>query len=100
MEYETELLAGMAECQLRIGDYAQAHAHAGEAIELARKRTTRIAECRALIARAAAARMLGDDSAQVHEDIERARELIEQTGAAILRGALDEALALSAARAA
>jgi hypothetical protein len=44
--------------------------------------------------------MLGDDSAQVHEDIERARELIEQTGAAILRGALDEALALSAARAA
>jgi hypothetical protein len=44
--------------------------------------------------------MLGDDGEQVRDDIARARELIEQTGAAVLRGVLDEAIGLSAARAA
>jgi adenylate cyclase len=100
MEYETELLAGMAECALRTGDAALARELAAEALELARKRTTRIAECRALITRAAAGLALGGGEADAHNDFARARELVEQTGAAILAPALEAARAFSAARAA
>ena len=97
-EYEPELLASLAECELQLGDAVRAHAHATEAITLSRARTTRIAECRALIVRAGAALALGDG--QPFNDLDQAQVLIDLTGAVVCRVALERTRGLSAARAA
>jgi adenylate cyclase len=108
-EYESEVLAHLAECRLRMGHHEQAHAWATQAIELARERTTRVAECRALIVRGAAALALAGDSLEgaqrdlrsAHEDFEQAERLIAATGAASCMAALATVRAqLSAMRAA
>ena len=85
-----------------MGDPVQALADANEAIELACLRRTRIAECRALITRGAAALAvrgtLGAEAAQA--DFLRAEALIGVTGAVVLRGVLESARAeVSVARA-
>lgn len=49
LEFETELLANLAESCRCMGEYDQALAIAHEAVELSRTRNTRIPECRALI---------------------------------------------------
>lgn len=92
-EYEPEILAAMAECALRMGDATQAHAHATEAIELSRQRTTRVAECRALITRAAAALAISDGSGRpnAESDLRCAEDLIGRTGAVAYRAALETA---------
>lgn len=97
-EFETELLAGLAECCWRMGDPQLAHAHASEAIALSEERATRVAHCRALIARAAAASALGEPAA--HPDFGAAEKMIAHTGAIALAGALATARALTLARAA
>jgi class 3 adenylate cyclase/tetratricopeptide (TPR) repeat protein len=92
-EFESEVLASLAECRLRLGHYQQAHAQATEAIELSRLRTTRVAQCRALITRGAAA--LADkgapDREAAEDDFLRAEDLIGRTGAVTCRTALDRA---------
>lgn len=54
MEYETEILASLAECYRQLGQADRAVELGGEAIALARRRSTRLPECRALITSAAA----------------------------------------------
>ena len=54
MEFETELLASLAECQRRLGRFEQALDMAQEAIDISRQRSTRLPECRALVTRASA----------------------------------------------
>ena len=91
-EFESELLASLAECRMRTGDYEEAHSHATEAIALAEPRSNRIAECRARIARGAAVLAMG--TGREHEakaDFERAQVLIERTGAVACAAALARA---------
>ena len=92
-EFEPEVLAGMAECRLAMGHYPQAHEHASEAIALSRLRTTRVAQCRALIARGAAGLAVSrvSDHPAAEADFRHAEDLIVQTGAAGLRAALARA---------
>ncbi|MDI1338901.1 adenylate/guanylate cyclase domain-containing protein [Polaromonas sp.] len=54
MEFETELLASLAECQRRLGRFEQALDVAREAIDISRERSTRLPECRALVTLASA----------------------------------------------
>lgn len=54
MEFETEILASLAECHRGLGRFEQALDVAREAITLSRQRCTRLPECRALITCAAA----------------------------------------------
>lgn len=54
MEFETEILASLAECHRGLGSFEQAQDVASEAIEISRQRSTRLPECRALITRAGA----------------------------------------------
>ena len=88
-EYETELLACIADSRLRLGEARDAHAAASEAIELSRQRGTRVAECRALIVRGEAAL----SAHEAHEDLRKAEALIAVTGAVALRPALEIARA-------
>jgi adenylate cyclase len=95
-EFEPELLAWFADSCLELGDWQGAYTCATEAIELSRERTTRIAECRGLIVRGAASRLLGRSGAQ--EDLASAQALIALTGAIVLRPALDRARSIGVAR--
>ena len=101
-EFETELLASLAECRLRMGGFEDAHSYATEAIALSQPRSNRIAECRARIARGAAALGLGPERGDdAHADFERAQALVHMTGAVGCGTALARARqALSVARAA
>lgn len=88
-EFETEILALLAECRLHMGDFAAAQKSADEAIALSQSRGTRIAECRARIARGAA--RLASVSVGADEDFRAAETLIELTGAEAFAGALARA---------
>jgi len=79
-EYESEVLAGLAECHVQLGQFSKAHERATEAIELSLARATRVAECRGLIARGAALLARGERSA-ADADFDRADQLIRLTGA-------------------
>jgi adenylate cyclase len=84
-EYESEILASLAECHRRNGDAAKALSVAREAIEISRQRCTRLPECRALITLGSAI----IDHAGANEPGEaegvfmQAEELIRETGAVI-----------------
>lgn len=82
-EFEPEILAGMAECLVASGHYAQARENADQAIDLSLARSTRIAQLRALMARGMAAAALPGETArtQAQADFARAQALIEETGA-------------------
>lgn len=89
-EYETEILANIAECFRRLGDFEQSSAYANEAIELSRKRSTRLPECRALITRGA---VLVDShgvsrAAEAGSIFDEAERLIQLTGARIFDAVL------------
>jgi adenylate cyclase len=78
-EFEPEILAALAECELRSGELDAARGHVAEAIRLSRARGARIAECRALIIHGLAH---GVDGSGMHEDsFVRAERLIAETGA-------------------
>ncbi|MFI5447547.1 ATP-binding protein [Polaromonas sp. UC242_47] len=90
MEFETEILASLAECHRGLGNSEQALDIAQEAIEISRQRSTRLPECRALITRASA--MLdafgsarADQAQALFAEAER---LIRLTGAAIYQESL------------
>ncbi len=82
-EYESELLAGLAEARLQAGDARQAREHASLAIELALARRTRLAQCRARIVRSLASIALGGRACleDAQADLAAAQALVEETGA-------------------
>jgi len=96
-EFESEILACLAESLLRLQDWEAARSCADEAVALSRARTTRVAECRALIARGEAAAAMGLDP---KADFAQAEALIGVTGAHVCQPMLDRARAFSGARAA
>ncbi len=79
-EFEAEMLAYLAEIDLRAGQLEDARRRAEEAVALAKKRGARLAECRATIALATVLASTGSD-AQAQVQIGRARTLIDDTGA-------------------
>jgi adenylate cyclase len=90
VDFEAELLAGLAECHLHLGERGEALAAATEAERTARQRSNRFAECRALIVwgAALAAERDGDSIAESKALLERAEILVRQTGARILEAPL------------
>jgi tetratricopeptide (TPR) repeat protein len=95
LELEPQVLASLSECQLALGDPGLALATAEEAIDLARRRRLRLAECRAVISRGAA--LLAQRDATMIEDAQHsfreAEDLIRVTGAAIYKPLLARARA-------
>ncbi len=85
MEYETEILASLADCHYKMGQPKRAQATAHEAIELAKRRCTRLPECRASITYGAA--LLAEYGSMRLDEAEslfrRAEDLIQVTGAGI-----------------
>jgi len=93
IEYETEILIGHAECQRRARNLERARELAQEALDIARQRTMRLAECRAMTTLGAI--MLDDRSAEDNGTslmLEAAERLMAQTGAFIYRGQLQATL--------
>jgi class 3 adenylate cyclase/tetratricopeptide (TPR) repeat protein len=88
IEFESEILAAIAECRLELGELEHAHSHVAEAIELARLRGARIAECRALIIQGAVFAAGGGPHRECFDHAER---LIEQTGAIAYQAPLSRA---------
>ena len=85
MEYETEILASLAECYRQLGKTDEALELCVELITLSRRRSTRLPECRALITSAAA--LLDKHglagAAQAQSLFAQATELVQMTGASI-----------------
>jgi tetratricopeptide (TPR) repeat protein len=92
MGFEPEILASLADCCLRMDEPERAAAVAAEAIDVARQRSTRLAECRASITRAAAlVAQHGAASLPEAEDLfRRAERLIHVTGAKIYEPLLQQ----------
>jgi tetratricopeptide (TPR) repeat protein len=93
MEIEPEMLASIAEYQLRSGAWEASIEKAKEAIDIARDRHTRLPECRAMItlAVAYAASEDPDRSDEAAMLVGHAEVAIEATGASIYRRLLEEA---------
>ncbi len=85
LEYETDMLAGLADCHYHLGHFETAIGVARAAIELAGARTARLPECRASITCAAALISAPDpDGNGDHLALlRRAEDLIRQSGARI-----------------
>ena len=89
LENEARILADLANAYLLKGDHTNARNVADEAIAVASIRHTRIPACLAHIVRA---EIIGaGQSAEADNDLRRAAQLIEETGAAIYRPLLDRA---------
>jgi class 3 adenylate cyclase len=86
VDYEPDMLASLAECHARAGHYGEANAVAKLAIEVARARTSRLAECRALIVAGSSllGRHGGERAEEAQQLFERAEALVCRTGAASL----------------
>jgi adenylate cyclase len=97
LEFEPRLLADLAETHQRAGQHGVAAEVAGEAIEVARRRTARVAECQASIVRAAALLAAGAGAAagrhEAEELLGRAERLLRASGAGILEPLLAHARA-------
>jgi len=94
MEIEPEMLASIADYQLRSGAHAAAIDKAREAIAVAQERHARLPECRATITLAAAHAAASNDLhgyEEVARLVDRAEALIQLTGAGIYRRLLEEA---------
>lgn len=85
LELESEVLANLAECHRRLGNLELALRLAKEAIDLSRQRSTRLAECRALISHAAT--LIDGRQAETATDarklLDTAERLVVDTGAKI-----------------
>jgi class 3 adenylate cyclase/tetratricopeptide (TPR) repeat protein len=90
MEYESEILASLADCYYRTGEFGKAAAVAKDAIEIAKKRSARLPECRASITCAVALEHDGAQRPEVEALLRRAAELIRVTGASIYEPLLAE----------
>ena len=85
LEYEAEMLAGLADCHYHLGQFEQAITTSRAAIELAAARTARLPECRASIT-CAATLISRPDAADKGDHVallRRAGQLIRETGARI-----------------
>ncbi len=90
MEFETEILASLAECHRSLGRFEEALEAAREAITISRQRSTRLPECRALITLASAtldAHGL-ERAGQAQALFAEAETLVRMTGASIYDAAL------------
>lgn len=89
-EYETEILANLAECHRCTGDHERALTLAGEGIEISRQRNARLTECRSLITFGAALIDAHGSAreAEAHASFSHAEKLIDVTGARIYESAL------------
>jgi class 3 adenylate cyclase/tetratricopeptide (TPR) repeat protein len=83
LEYEPEILASLADCYHRAGDPERAESIAQEAIEVARRRSARLPQCRASITYGAAVLAKhGAAGLREAEDLfRRAEQLIQESGA-------------------
>jgi adenylate cyclase len=99
METEAEMLANLAECHYRQGNYALARSVGEEAIALAQRRSARLPECRALMSVAGAV-IRQDGQAAASEAsalLDRAATLIADSGASIYQPLLTSERAALAA---
>jgi adenylate cyclase len=89
VDFEAELLAGLAECQLEVGEFEAAATTAADAVGVSRERSNRVSECRALMALgcALAAEAGATPSEQALGLLSQAESLLAQTGAEVLRPA-------------
>ncbi len=99
VDFEAEALASLCECHLHLAEFAEALQVARDTIELSRRRTNRIAECRGLIAAGAVlvrSPQLEQPGLSAPAMLGAARQLIELTGARFLERDWREALSGSA----
>jgi tetratricopeptide (TPR) repeat protein len=93
MEFEAKLMAWLADTQGRAGEWQRAVAQAYQAIDAARRRSDRFAECYAHILAAQA--LLAHRGAARHREanglLDRAERLLRETGAEMLRPLLQHA---------
>jgi tetratricopeptide (TPR) repeat protein len=94
VELETEVLARLAECHYRLGHHEQALRIGNEAIETSRQRSTRLAECQALVTCGAAILGAGGAtrSGEAAVFLGQAQDLVKLTGAKFVDAALASAL--------
>ena len=99
MEIEPEMLAGIADCQLRSGQFRQAIQTAEEAIAMSQIRTARLPQCRATITLASALLTARNGEAlnEAAELLDKAEQLISVSGVTIYRRLLEEARSLCVA---
>ncbi|WP_296353522.1 adenylate/guanylate cyclase domain-containing protein [Ramlibacter sp.] len=102
LDFEPEFLAGIAECELDLGELEATVAMAREAIRAARERTNRVTECRAMLTLAAALAACGGEEGrrEAASLLEDAQVLLALTGAQAFHPALlraREAIAQAAA---
>jgi tetratricopeptide (TPR) repeat protein len=90
MEFETEILASLAECQRSLQQFEEARETAREAIDISRQRSTRLPECRALITLAAVTLDVfgAQHVAQAQDLLSEAEALVRLTGASIYETSL------------
>ena len=88
LEFGPEILAGLAECCLAEGAYDRAISYSESAINAATLQSNRISECRSLIVLSAAL-LRRDQPERIPILLERAKDLIDVTGASILQKKLD-----------
>jgi class 3 adenylate cyclase/tetratricopeptide (TPR) repeat protein len=90
LEMESEVLANLAECHRRSGNPGLALVLAQEAIDVSRQRSTRLAECRALVSYAAALIDGGEmpKASEAKAQLDAAEQLIALTGAKIYEAPL------------
>jgi hypothetical protein len=92
MEIEPDMLASIADCQLRSGEFHLAIATAQEAILIALGRSARLPQCRASITLASALNATNEIEVrdQATELLDRAEQLIHVSGANIYLPLLEE----------
>jgi adenylate cyclase len=89
LESEARLVAHLADCHERAGDFGLAITVAGEAIEVARRRTDRVAELHASIVMADVLFSINDTARrEAMEHFCRAKYLCNVTGAAFFEPSL------------
>lgn len=90
VDFEAEMLAGLAECHQHLRNFEQALACAKEALATSRLRSNRLAECRALIVWGAVLAAEGEPNGAGQAEIffEQAERLIVLTGVKIFENAL------------
>jgi class 3 adenylate cyclase/tetratricopeptide (TPR) repeat protein len=92
LENEARMLADLAGSYGRKGEWEAARTTAAEAIEVATARSARVPECLARIVHAETLWAAGDPTA-AEAELDRARRLMEETGAELFRPLLDAARA-------
>jgi len=93
LESESRILADLSYAYSQTGEISLAVSTSREAIEVAINRNARVAECLARIVRGGL--LIGQGKQEGSADLVRAEELIEETGAVILKPLLESATAAS-----